>query len=145
MMVSLENLVAGQSNLQNILDNLMEGIIAHDLNRRVFFFNRAAEKITGYSREDVLGRDCHIVFGSPFCGGKCSFCGNPPGSLEHHTYTINITTRSGELRQVEMSVTGMYDDLGAFVGVLAAFRDLTEIINLQIRLGELTSFSGIVG
>ena len=34
---------------------------------------------------------------------------------------------------------------GAFVGVLAAFRDLTEIISLQLRLGELTSFSGIVG
>jgi DNA-binding NtrC family response regulator len=44
-----------------------------------------------------------------------------------------------------MSVTGMVDDEGAFVGVLAAFRDLTEIISLQLRLGELTSFSGIVG
>ena len=44
-----------------------------------------------------------------------------------------------------MSVTGMYDEAGAFVGVLAAFRDLTEMINLQLRLGELTSFSGIVG
>ncbi len=44
-----------------------------------------------------------------------------------------------------MSVTGMYDDDGAFVGVLAAFRDLTEITSLQLRLGELTSFSGIVG
>jgi len=44
-----------------------------------------------------------------------------------------------------MSVTGMYDEEGAFVGVLAAFRDLTEMINLQLRLGELTSFSGIVG
>jgi transcriptional regulator with PAS, ATPase and Fis domain len=44
-----------------------------------------------------------------------------------------------------MSVTGMYDDEGAFVGVLAAFRDLTEIINLQMRLGDLASFSGLVG
>jgi sigma-54 dependent transcriptional regulator, acetoin dehydrogenase operon transcriptional activator AcoR len=44
-----------------------------------------------------------------------------------------------------MSVTGMYDEEGAFIGVLAAFRDLTEMINLQLRLGELTSFSGIVG
>ncbi|SPF33770.1 Sigma54 specific transcriptional regulator, Fis family [Syntrophobacter sp. SbD1] len=143
--VTLENLVTGQNNLQNILDNMMEGIIAHDLERRIFFFNRAAEKITGYSREDVVGRDCHLVFGSPFCGSKCSFCDQPPGSLGHHAYTINISTRSGELRQVEMSVTGMYDEGGAFVGVLAAFRDITEMINLQIRLGELASFSGIVG
>jgi sigma-54 dependent transcriptional regulator, acetoin dehydrogenase operon transcriptional activator AcoR len=143
--VTLENLVAQQKNLQSVLDNMMEGIIAHDLNRRILFFNRAAEKITGYSREDVLGRDCHLVFGSPLCGNKCSFCGRPPGSLGHHTYTINAATRSGDTRQIEMSVTGMYDDEGAFVGVLAAFRDLTDIINLQLRLGELTSFSGIVG
>jgi transcriptional regulator with PAS, ATPase and Fis domain len=44
-----------------------------------------------------------------------------------------------------MSVTGMYDDGGSFVGVLAAFRDLTEILTLQLRLGELTSYSGIIG
>jgi PAS domain S-box-containing protein len=143
--VTLENLVAQQKNLQSILDNMMEGIIAHDLNRRILFFNRAAEKITGYSRDSVLGRDCHLVFGSPFCGSKCSFCGNPPGALGHHTYTINAATRSGDTRQIEMSVTGMHDDEGNFVGVLAAFRDITEVISLQLRLGELTSFSGIVG
>ena len=44
-----------------------------------------------------------------------------------------------------MSVTGMYDGGGAFVGVLASFRDLTEIISLQLRLGELAGFSGLVG
>lgn len=144
-MITLENLIAQQKNLQSVLDNLMEGIIAHDLNRKILFFNRAAEKITGYSRRDVLGRDCHLVFGAPFCGNKCSFCDRPPELLEHHTYVINAATRSGETRQIEMSVTGMYDDKRAFVGVLAAFRDLTEIVSLQLRLGELTSFSGIVG
>ncbi len=143
--VSLENLVAQQKNLQSILDNMLEGIIAHDTDRRILFFNRAAEKITGYCREEVLGRDCHLVFGSPFCGKKCSFCNRPMERLDHHSYTLNICTRSGDLRRIEMSVTGMYDDEGAFVGVLAAFRDLTEILSLQLRLGELTSFSGIVG
>ncbi len=144
-MTTLENLIVQQKNLKSVLDNLMEGIIAHDLNRKILFFNRAAERITGYSREHVLGHDCHLVFGSPFCGNKCSFCGEPPASLEHHTYTINAATRSGETRRIEMSVTGMYDDDGVFVGVLAAFRDLTEIVSLQLRLGELTCFAGIVG
>jgi sigma-54 dependent transcriptional regulator, acetoin dehydrogenase operon transcriptional activator AcoR len=143
--VTLENLVAQQKNLLNVLDNVMEGIIAHDLNRQILFFNRAAEKITGYSREEVLGKDCHLVFGSPFCGNKCSFCGQPAGELGHHAYTINVATRSGDMRRIEMSVTGMYDEAGAFIGVLAAFRDVTEMMNLRLRLGELTSFSGIVG
>lgn len=143
--IIFEDLVAQQKNLQHVLDNLMEGVIAHDVNRRILFFNRAAERITGFAREEVLGRDCHQVFGNPFCGSKCAFCGQPAGPLTHHTYTMNTTTRNGETRHIEMSVTGMYDEAGLFVGVLAAFNDLTDMISLQLRLGELTSFSGIIG
>jgi transcriptional regulator with GAF, ATPase, and Fis domain len=39
----------------------------------------------------------------------------------------------------------MMDDTGRFVGVLAAFRDVTDLIGLQIHLGKLTSFAGIIG
>jgi PAS domain-containing protein len=75
---SLENLMCHRDNLENVLDNLKEGIIAHDMDRRIFFFNTEAERITGYLREEVLGRDCHKAFGSPFCGERCVFCENPP-------------------------------------------------------------------
>ena len=34
---SLENLICHRDNLENVLDNLKEGIIAHDMNRRIFF------------------------------------------------------------------------------------------------------------
>jgi transcriptional regulator with GAF, ATPase, and Fis domain len=44
-----------------------------------------------------------------------------------------------------MSVTGMTDENGCFTGVLAAFRDVTDLIGLQIRLGQITSFAGIIG
>ena len=57
--------------------------------------------------------------------------------LGHHSYVVNAATRAGDWRQIEMSVTGMYDESGAFVGVLAAFRDITEVIDLQLRLGEV--------
>ncbi|MCE5333680.1 MAG: sigma 54-interacting transcriptional regulator [Desulfobacteraceae bacterium] len=143
--IVIEEIVAQHKNLVNVLDNLMEGIIAHDLQRKVLYFNRAAERITGYSRDEVIGRDCHLVFGNPFCGSKCSFCGSPMKSLDHHTYTMSTTTKTGETRQIEMSVTGMYDESEVLVGVLAAFHDLTDMISLKLRLGELTSFSGIVG
>ena len=73
--------IANSKNLTRILDSLKEGIIAHDLNRRIFFFNTEAERITGYSRTEVLGKDCHEVFGSPFCGQRCSFCNAGPHDL----------------------------------------------------------------
>jgi aspartyl/asparaginyl beta-hydroxylase (cupin superfamily) len=30
---------------------MKDGIIAHDLNRRIFYFNKRAEEITGYRRK----------------------------------------------------------------------------------------------
>ncbi|UCG14325.1 MAG: sigma 54-interacting transcriptional regulator [Deltaproteobacteria bacterium] len=145
MDLSLENLLAQKENLERILDNLMEGIIAHDKERRILFFNRAAEEITGYARTDVLGKDCHEAFGRPFCGGRCSFCGEPPNSWTRVDYPLNIVSKQGDPRRIEVSVSGMTDESGCFVGVLAAFRDVTDLIGLKIRLGQITSFSGIIG
>ncbi|HBF43050.1 MAG TPA: sigma-54-dependent Fis family transcriptional regulator [Desulfobacteraceae bacterium] len=134
-----------KKNLENILNNLTEGIIAHDKQRRILFFNRAAEKITGYRREEVLGKDCHEAFGGPFCGGRCSFQQGPPDSLEHLYYPLNILTKEGQPRRLEMSVSGTNDNTGAFVGVIASFRDLTEMIGLKTQVGDLTGFAGIIG
>ena len=100
---SLEDLVCHQDNLENILDNLKEGIIAHDMQRRIFFFNKEAENITGYSRREVLGRDCHEAFGSPLCGEHCAFCGSTPQPPEKSDYSFNLTTKSGEHRRIEFT------------------------------------------
>jgi len=70
----LNALVEARRNAELVMDNLHEGIIAHDINRKIFFFNQAAERITGYSRDEILGRDCHDVFPERFCKGNCSFC-----------------------------------------------------------------------
>ena len=142
---TLLQISADKENLERILDNLMEGIIAHDQERRIIFFNRAAEKITGYTKTEVMGKDCHEAFGEPFCGGRCSFCGEPPKSWAQVQYPLNIVTKGGDPRRIEMSVTGMTDKDGDLVGVLAAFRDVTDLIGLKIELGKLTSFAGIIG
>ncbi|MFZ7125567.1 MAG: sigma-54 interaction domain-containing protein [Desulfobacterales bacterium] len=145
----LSQLIGNRENLERVLDNLKEGIIAHDLNRRIFFFNRQAELITGYKREDILGRDCHEAFGFPFCGERCSFCDRPdhPAALpaDVKEYTLNITTRNCDQRRIEMSVTLMRDDAGSGIGVLAAFRDITDELRLRMRTGSLNRFANIIG
>ncbi len=142
---SLENLICHRDNLENVLDNLKEGIIAHDMDRRIFFFNTEAERITGYHREEVLNRDCHEAFGSPFCGERCVFCEDPPKLAEKSEYTLNISTKTGEKRRVEMTVTSMRDADGQNAGVLTSFTDVTDIFSLKERAGELTSFGNIIG
>ena len=135
-----------RKNLEGVLDNLSEGIIAHDKNRTILFFNRAAERITGYSRDEMLGNDCHEAFGAPFCGGRCSFCENDfLDSWDDIEYPLNIITKHGKSRRIEIKVTGMYDGEGRFEGVLSAFRDVTDMIGIKIQHGELKGFAGIIG
>ena len=142
---SIEKVIANQKNLELILDNLKDGIIAHDLNRHIFYFNNQAEKITGLSREEVLGKDCHDVFSGPLCGENCEFCQSKPTLKQTKDYTINITSKNGEPRRVDMSATVIKDEKEKNFGILVFLRDVTDILNLQIKAGELTSFSNIVG
>lgn len=142
-------LLSDSRNLARILDNLKEGIIAHDLNRRIFFFNREAERITGYSREEVLARDCHEAFGEPFCGQHCLFDENreqiPADLSEHAEYPVTVLTKDGQSRRAEMSVSPIRDDSGQIVGVLAAVQDLTELLRLRSKVGELSGFGNMIG
>ena len=141
----LATVLSEKKNLERILDSLSDGIIAHDARRRIVFFNRAAEQITGYSRDEVLGRDCHRAFGGPFCGERCSFHEHPPSEWTDLDYPLNIITEDGATRRVEMHVTGMFEEAGQFSGVIAAFRDVTDVTGLRMQLGTLRSFEGIIG
>ena len=142
---TLEQLAASQRNLEHILDHLPEGIIGHDLNRKIVYFNRTAEGITGYTKSEVVGKDCYEAFGVPFCGKNCSFCGQPPETWTRLSYPVNIVTKSGEPRQLQMSVVGMRDEQGRLVGVLAALQDITSLAGLKLWTEELSGFVGIVG
>ncbi|MCP4747761.1 MAG: PAS domain S-box protein [Desulfobacteraceae bacterium] len=137
--------IANQKNLIRILDSLKDGIIAHDLQRRIFFFNREAERITGYKRSDVLGRDCHDVFSEPFCGQHCSFCGNQVPVTDCAEYPLTITSKAGKQVRLEFTATMIQDDSGAFIGILASFRDVGELLELRRRSGEMNRFSNIIG
>jgi PAS domain-containing protein len=43
-----------------------------DAEWRISSFNRAAEEITGVSRDEAIGRQCSEVFRSSMCGEDCA-------------------------------------------------------------------------
>jgi two-component system, cell cycle response regulator len=43
---------------RELLDNVGDGLYFTDGERRISYWNKEAEEITGYSREEVLGRRC---------------------------------------------------------------------------------------
>ena len=131
-------------NSEMILDHFTDGIIAHDSNRRITWFNRSAERITGYDRNDVIGRKCEDIFNGGFCGDKCSFCEGVP-NYDKINYPLKITTQDGHICQVEMTVVALRDDKKNFQGVLASFHDITEVTQLRRQLKDTQSFHGIIG
>ena len=145
-MTDLTQTILEKDNFNLILDNLKLGIIVHTPERIVTVFNREAERITGYTKDEVIGRDCHDVFHEPFCGGKCSFCdGDPSFPFMTKEYPLNIVTKDGTTRQLEMNVSAIIDHDNVFKGVLASFKDVTDSFNLSLKAESLSNFAGIIG
>ena len=141
----LRALVSVRRDAELVLENISDGIIAHDMERRIFHFNRAAERITGFRREDVLNRVCPDVFPGGLCGGKCLFPEGKPSAMDLVERNVEVVTKDGERRHVVMRTRPITDDGNQVVGVLTSFRDLTREHQLERRLGEKQTFSGIIG
>ena len=141
----LFNNAADRKSLEYILNNLKEGVIAHDLNRRILFYSDGAEKILEYPRKEVLGKDCHEAFGGSLCGYRCSFCSGDPSLGEMKEHSLHITTQSGRKRMIDMSIIMMKDENHHDIGALATITDQTELIELQLNTEKIFSFANIIG
>lgn len=47
---------------EHLLASIVEGIITLDRDKRITFFSHGAERITGWSRSDVIGKNCNHIF-----------------------------------------------------------------------------------
>jgi PAS domain S-box-containing protein len=131
---------------ENIFDSLNEGIMAHDLDRRVFYVSRGAEKITGVKKEAVLGRDCHELFTPRICGEQCLFCdtGENP-KVRNSTYSSVFISPDNLRKEITVTRFPMMDDTGHIIGVILSLNDVTRLHELEEKLGESQSFAGIIG
>ncbi|NMB76096.1 MAG: sigma 54-interacting transcriptional regulator [Myxococcales bacterium] len=141
----VEALLSERRLLMHVLDALEEGLIVHDHERHIFLFNRAAEAITGYPREEVLGRNCHEIFAPDgICSSQCPFKAGEEGSLRRDD-VVAFSARSGEDRRLRLSMAPLPGEPGRPPAVLAIMRDVTEVMELRFRLSEKYSFHGMVG
>ena len=143
----LKALFTTRKNFELLLDNQVDGMMAHTTNRRIFYFNQAAEQITGFDRTDILGKDCHDVFPERFCGGMCLFCTGNNVKLTAAAPPKRVTFRrpGGEQRVLEMISTPLSSEDDVEVGALISFKDISELDALKRRLRQQHSLSGMVG
>ncbi len=112
-----------------VLDRLMDGVYAVDADRRIIYWNRAAEEITDYSREEVIGRRCadnllmHIDDqGTQLCLGQCPVAQTLSDGQDREA-CVYLKHRSGYRRPVKVKVAALRDASGAIIGAVEVFSD----------------------
>jgi len=126
----------------SLIDSLADGVYITDAERKILLWNRAAERITGWSAAEVVGRTC---FDNILChidkDGRC-LCGQESCPLHRSVVTgkpseapllVFALHRSGERVPVEVTVAPLRDRHGLTIGGIEVFRDASAGVHDMLR------------
>ena len=111
-----------------ILASVADGVFTIDRNRIITSFNRAAESITGWKQEEVIGKTCSEIFHSNICGSDCMLIKAIDRNSMYIDRSIFIKNKAGESIPVTISSSPLFDDFGNIIGGIETFRDNTSSI-----------------
>ena len=125
---------------EDILDSLGEGVITVDKDFRVTFFNRAAELITGYKRDEVAGRLCKLVFDCQLCETKCPIGLVLETNQNIYDFSSNILLKDGSRKSIKLNAAILKNGDDIPKGGVISFRDLSETEAIKKDGKSITSF-----
>ena len=141
--------------LPEVLDTMRDGLMVVDNAGCIRIFNRAAEDITGYKGEDVIGKKCTIF--------DCNTCVNLNESKDQQdsqlvqfgaTYNKECTIRSADGRPVRLLKNSVVlrNDSGDIIGTVESMTDITsfykkemELQDIRLELRQEYWFMGLLG
>lgn len=125
-----------------LLNSLADGAYITDADRRILFWNRAAEQITGWTADEVVGRTCYdnilqhvdqegrVLCGKDSCPLHRSIVTGRKSTLPCLVFARN---KSGTRTPVEVSVGPLRSAGGQVIGGIETFRDATEKLQDLLR------------
>jgi len=128
---------------KNIIDNLYDGVYFVDRDRRITYWNNGAERISGYSAGQVIGRHCrdnllnHVTAnGVELCRDHCPLAAvmedGQPREAE-----VYLHHADGHRLPVMVRATALRDEEGNIVGAVESFSNNSTVINTRRRLNEM--------
>jgi PAS domain S-box-containing protein len=128
---------------KGIIDNLHDGVYFVDRDRVITYWNKGAERITGYTPAQTIGCRCrenllnHVTAnGVQLCLNHCPLAAvmedGQPREAEvylHHT--------DGHRMAEARTSTGMRDENGDIVGAVETFSSNASVINARRRISEM--------
>jgi phosphoserine phosphatase RsbU/P len=120
-----------------ILDSLSDGVYVCDRDRRIVFWSKAAERITGWEPSDVVGRRClddvlaHVdKDGHRLCGEE--FCPLHRTMVTGTTSVVPIVVfalgKEGKRIPMQVTVAPIRDSAGEIIGGVETFRDVSALL-----------------
>jgi two-component system sensor histidine kinase PilS (NtrC family) len=115
---------------ERIVESIRSGVITTDLQRRVYTVNRAAEEMTGYSSEDLRGKDVSILFGDIRGQIEQSLRAAEEGNAAPR-FEAECLTPEGFRARLGYGVSPLYSEGGETTGLVITFQDLTDIRSME--------------
>jgi len=130
---------------QSILDSISEGVMTLDADWRILSWNSAAEKITGFRKEEVLGKECEEIFQASLCRERCPVdkalsCGHPYQDVE-----VAVRNKKRQIIHLLVNAAPLCGDDGEVIGGLETFRDVSHHYWMQQEMQRQYDYGNIVG
>ncbi|MEW6202519.1 MAG: PAS domain S-box protein [bacterium] len=118
--------------LQNILETSTDIILTTDLDHKIVSFNRGAEIITGYQREELIGKHVTILYENPKEHKQLMADLRKEENVAN--YETHFTCKDGHLVDVSVTISKLMDNHGKPIGTVDICRDISTRKRLQEQL-----------
>lgn len=136
---------------KKIIDELRDGLYIVDTNRRIVFWNHAAERISGYSAEEVVGKPCadnilcHVDdAGLNLCCSECPLATTIDSGAPHDA-EVFLHHKNGHRVPVSVHVVPLTDEQGNVLGGVEMFSDSSYQAANEMRVRELEKLALLDG
>jgi len=127
-----------------ILDSIADGVFTIDRNWCITSFNKAAEDITGITKEEAVGQQCSDIFRASICEQGCVLRETLKTGQQVINRPIYIINSDGETIPISISTALLKNKAGDIIGGVETFRDLSVVEELRRRLDRKYSYQDIV-
>ncbi len=114
-----------------ILDSIADGVFTVNKDWKITSFNRAAEEITGISREDAIGKSCRDILKADICESNCALFQTMESGKSVINKPVHIIDADGNRKSITISTALLKDENGKIIGGVETFRDMTVVEELR--------------
>lgn len=138
-------LEAERNKLDAIFRSRVEGTFTVDKDWNIILFNKSAERITGYKKEEAVGKKCWEIFCKEKNLDSCPLDKAIKENVPSGFVEFEVIQKNGVKIPVRVNAAPLYDKLGKRIGAVETFQDLSEIRNLRNHVQANYKFENIIG